>query len=170
MPMVGSTFNSHILLNRRYKMTNFTLHALDLPTLHSQLHRHTIGFDRMFDELHRSFANSKDSGSYPPYNISKLDETHYVIEVAVAGFKDSELDVELKDQVLTIKGEQQKTETEIEYLHKGISARNFVRTFNLAEHVEVCAATVQNGVLAVALEHIVPEEKQPKKIAILTKK
>jgi molecular chaperone IbpA len=148
-------------------MTNtFTLTHLDLPTLH----RHAIGFDRMFDELNRTFANSRQDGNYPPYNIAKLDDTHYVVEIAVAGFKDAELDVELKDNVLTVRGEQVKPDAEPEYLHKGISARNFVRTFTLADDVEVRAATVQNGILAVALEHVVPEEKQPKKIAITFKK
>lgn len=147
-------------------MTQFSIHTLDLPSLH----RHAIGFDKMFEELNRTFANSRgDNGNYPPYNIAKLDDTHYVVEVAVAGFKEDELDIEFKDNVLTVKGEQAKkdeTTNEIEYLHKGISARSFVRTFTLAENVEVKAATVQNGILAVALEHIVPEEKQPKKIAI----
>ena len=143
-------------------MTQFTLHTLDLPNLH----RHTIGFDRMFEELNRTFANSRTDGNYPPYNIAKLDDTHYVVEVAVAGFKEDEIDVELKDGVLSIKGERAKVETEVEYLHKGISARNFTRIFNLADNVEVRAATVTNGVLAIALEHIVPEEKKAKKIAI----
>lgn len=145
-------------------MTQFTLHTLDLPTLH----RHAIGFDKMFDELNRTFANSRTSNNYPPHNVVQIDETHYVIEVAVAGFKEDEIDVELKDNVLTVKGEQRKEEDakELNYLHKGISARNFVRTFPLAEHVEVRGATVQNGILAVALELVVPEEKQPKKIAI----
>lgn len=146
-------------------MTNtFSIHTLDLPTLH----RHAIGFDKMFEELNRTFANSRgDSGNYPPYNIAKLDDTHYVVEVAVAGFKEDELDIEFKDSVLTVKGEQAKQDKDtVEYLHKGISARNFVRSFTLADNVEVKAATVQNGILAVALEHIIPEEKQPKKIAI----
>ena len=143
-------------------MTQFKLSTLDLPTLH----RHAIGFDRMFDELNRTFANSRQDGNYPPYNISRLDDTHYVIEVAVAGFKETELDVELKDNILTVTGTQEKKETEVEYLHRGISARNFTRTFTLADDVEVRAANVQNGILAVALEHIVPEEKQAKKIAI----
>ena len=151
-------------------MTQFQLHSIDLPTLHAQLHRHAIGFDRMFDELNRTFANSKQDGNYPPYNIAKLDDTHYVVEIAVAGFKESELDVELKDGVLTVKGDQTKPEVELEYIHKGISARNFVRTFTLADDVEVRAATVQNGILAIALEHIIPEEKQAKKIAITFKK
>jgi molecular chaperone IbpA len=149
-------------------MTNhLSIHTFDFPTLH----RHAIGFDRLFDELNRTFANSR-SDNYPPHNIAQLDDTHFVVEVAVAGFKESEIDVELKDKVLTVKGEKLKTEDapEIKYLHKGLSARNFTRTFNLADHVEVRAATIENGVLAIALELVVPEENQPKKIAITYKK
>lgn len=142
-------------------MTQFTLSTLDLPALH----RHAIGFDRMFNELNRTFANSR-ADNYPPHNVVKLDETHYVIEVAVAGFAETEIDVELKENVLTVKGEQTKTDKEIEYLHKGISARNFTRTFTLADNMEVRGATVKNGILAVALEQIVPEEQKPKKIQI----
>jgi molecular chaperone IbpA len=151
-------------MKRRKQMTQFQLSTLDLPTLH----RHAIGFDRIFDELNRTFVNSRADGNYPPYNIAQLDETHYVVEVAVAGFKENEIDVELKDGVLTITGEQVKDEKveEVQYLHKGISARSFTRTFKLANDVEVHAATVSNGILAIALEHIVPEEKKPKKIAI----
>ena len=150
-------------------MTQIQLHTLDLPSFVNQIHRQTIGFDRMFDELHRTFANSR-TDNYPPHNVVKLDDTHYVIEVAVAGFAENEIDVELKDNVLTVKGEQTKKENEIEYLHKGISARNFVRTFPLAEHIEVRGATVNNGILSVALEMVVPEENKPKKIAITFKK
>jgi molecular chaperone IbpA len=143
-------------------MTNFTFHTIDLPSLH----RHAIGFDQMFETLNRTFANSKSDGNYPPHNVVKLDDTHYVIEVAVAGFSEDEIDVELKENVLTVKGEQIKKDEEIEYLHKGISARNFVRTFPLAEHIEVRGATVKNGILAIALEQLVPEEDKPKKIQI----
>ena len=142
-------------------MTQFTLHTIDLPALH----RHAIGFDQMFEQLNRTFSSSK-SDNYPPHNVIKLDDTHYVIEVAVAGFSESDLDVEFKDSVLTVKGEQPKPEQEIEYQHKGISTRNFVRTFPLAKYVEVRGATVKNGILAIALEQVIPEEKQSKKIAI----
>jgi molecular chaperone IbpA len=120
----------------------------------------------MFDELHRTFANSRSDGNYPPHNVVKLDDSHYVIELAVAGFDEKEIDVELKENVLTVKGEQTKPETEVEYLHKGISARNFVRTFPLAEHIEVRGATVKNGILAIALEQVIPEEDKPKRIPI----
>jgi len=143
-------------------MTNFTLHTLDLPALH----RHAIGFDTLFDQLNRTFATSKADGNYPPHNVVKIDDSHYVIEVAVAGFAQTEIDIELKENVLTVRGEKEKKETEAEYLHKGISARNCVRTFPLAEHIEVCGATVENGILAVALEQVLPEEEKPKKIAI----
>ena len=143
-------------------MTQFTLHTIDLPSLH----RHAIGFDNLFEQLNRTFANSKSDGNYPPHNVVKLDDTHFVIELAVAGFAESEIDVELKENVLTVKGERVKKDDEIEYLHRGISARNFTRTFPLAEHIEVRGATVQNGILAIALEQVVPEEQKAKKIAI----
>jgi molecular chaperone IbpA len=143
-------------------MTQFTLHTLDLPALH----RHAIGFDQMFEQLNRTFANSKTDGNYPPHNVVQIDETHYVIEVAVAGFADDEIDVELKENVLTVKGEQSGNRDEVTYLHKGISNRNFVRSFPLAEHVEVRGATVRNGILSIDLEQIVPDEQKAKKIAI----
>ena len=146
-------------------MTQLQIHTLDLPTFVNQIHRQAIGFDSLFEQLNRQFTNSK-SDNYPPHNVVKLDDTHYVIEVAVAGFNEDEIDVELKENVLTVKGEQAKKEAEVEYLHKGISARNFTRTFPLAEHIEVRGATVKNGILAIALEQIVPEEDKPKKIAI----
>lgn len=148
-------------------MTQFTLRTFDLPSLH----RHAIGFDRMFEELNRTFANSKDN--YPPHNVIQLDDTHFVVEVAVAGFNESELDVSLADNVLTVKGEKTKIENEDvkpAYLHKGISTRNFTRNFPLAENVEVRGATVENGILGVNLELVVPEEKKPKSIAITYKK
>lgn len=147
-------------------MTNFRIDTIDLPTFA----RHAIGFDRVFNEMNRQFANSRSSDNYPPYNIARLDDTHYVIEVAVAGFAEEEIDVELKDSSLTIKGEKPKKDKEVEYVHKGISARNFERNFTLADNVEVRGATVKNGILAIALEHVVPEEQKPKKIAITFQK
>jgi molecular chaperone IbpA len=146
-------------------MTQLQIHTLDLPTFVNQIHRQAIGFDSLFEQLNRNFANSK-SDNYPPHNVVKLDDTHYVIEVAVAGFAGDEIDVELKENVLTVRGEQSKKDTEVEYLHKGISARNFTRTFPLAEHIEVRGATVKNGILAVALEQVIPEEQKAKKIQI----
>jgi|FreactcultureFD7_1027221.scaffolds.fasta_scaffold01062_9 molecular chaperone IbpA len=147
-------------------MTQLQIHTLDLPSFVNQIHRQTIGFDRMFEDLNRTFANSRTDGNYPPHNVVKLDDTHYVIEVAVAGFAQDEVNVELKENILTVTGEQAKQNEKIEYLHKGISTRNFVRTFPLAEHIEVRGATIRNGILSIALEHIVPEDMKPKTIAI----
>jgi molecular chaperone IbpA len=148
-------------------MTNFSLRTLDLPTLH----RHAIGFDRIFDELNRTFANSKNDGNYPPYNVINLPEDKFIIEVAVAGFEENELDVEVRENILTIKGTKTTDkDVNLDYLHKGISDRNFTRTFTLNSDIHVKGATVKNGILAIALELIVPEEQKPKKIAIAFQK
>ena len=174
--MVGLHY-SHILLNKGdKKMTQFTigkLHSLDVPAFVNQLHRQTIGFDQVFETLNRTFANSKSDGNYPPHNIVQRDDTHYVVEVAVAGFAESEINVELADNVLTVTGEKVKdltTPSDPKYLHQGISNRNFVRDFTLADNVEVRGAVVENGILSVQLELVVPEEKKPKSIAINYKK
>ena len=87
-------------------MTQFTLRSLDIPALH----RHAIGFDQLFEQMERTFANSRGNDNYPPHNVVKLDDTHFVVEVAVAGFKQDEIDVELKDGVLVVKGEKAKVE------------------------------------------------------------
>lgn len=145
-------------------MTNFSIHTLDLPSIH----RHSVGFNRMFDELNRTFANSaKSHENYPPYNIVNIDETNTVIEVAVAGFSESEISVELKSGALYVSGKKSTEEKEkLTYAHKGISTRNFERVFNIAEHVEIRGANVTNGILAIALELVVPEEKKPRKVQI----
>ena len=129
-------------------------------------HRHFIGFDRMLDELLRLSPTQQKSDNYPPFNVIKLDETKYVIEVAVSGFAEKDLEVELNDNILVIKGDQDKRTVEVEYLYRGISSRNFVRSFTIADNVEVRSATVKNGILSIALELLVPDEKKAKKIAI----
>ena len=147
-------------------MKQVYVNTLDIPSIS----RFAVGFDRMFDELTKT-AGTLNSTNYPPYNIIKSGENTYVIEVAVAGFEESELDVEVKDGELIVKGEKQSREEDgPEYLHQGIAYRNFLRTFALAENVEVKGASVKNGVLAVTLEHIVPESAKPKKIAITFQK
>jgi molecular chaperone IbpA len=89
-------------------MTQFTLRTIDLPALH----RHSIGFDQMFEQLNR-FTNTKGESNYPPHNVVQLDDTHFVIEVAVAGFAEDEIDVELKDNVLTVTGKQKEPALEV---------------------------------------------------------
>ena len=154
-----------MLKQKEKHMNTHTLAKFDL----TPLHRATIGFDRLFDSLDRQFANSV-STSYPPYNIIKTSEDAYQIEIAVAGFREDELDVQVKDAILTVTGEQKRDEEDVAYLHKGISARSFNRTFTLGDHVEVKGATVINGLLVIDLERELPEEAKPKKIAITFQK
>jgi molecular chaperone IbpA len=122
-----------------------------------------IGFDQLFQEF--DSINKENSNVYPPHNVVKLDEDQYVIELAVAGFAESELDIETVENSLVITGEKSEKD-EREYAHKGISARKFTRRFTLAEHVVVSGASLQNGILSVSLEKQVPEEKKPRKIVI----
>ena len=139
-----------------------TILTLDLPTLH----RRFIGFDHLFDELNRTFTVQKQD-NYPPHNIIRNGEHTYQIELAVAGFDEDELDVQLNGSVLKIIGERKLSDSDtIEYLHRGIAARNFEKTFPLSENVEVRGAVVRNGIMTVNLELIVPEEQKPKKVAI----
>ena len=145
-------------------MKQVYVNTLDIPSIQ----RFAVGFDRMFDELSRT-AGTLNATNYPPYNIIKESETIYKIEVAVAGFEESELDVETVDNELIIKGNKAIDST-AEYLHQGIAGRDFVRTFALFENVEVKGADVKNGILTVTLEHIIPESAKPKKIAITFQK
>jgi len=127
---------------------------------YSPFFRSTVGFDRLLNLL-----DTASEQGYPPYNIERSDENNYRVTVAVAGFADKELSVDVKDRVLTITGKKDEAEKPA-YLHQGIAGRGFERSFQLAEHVEVKAARLQNGLLHVDLERIVPEEKKPRRITI----
>jgi molecular chaperone IbpA len=147
-------------------MKQVYINTLDIPSIQ----RFAVGFDRMFDELSRT-AGTLNASNYPPYNIIKESETIWKIEVAVAGFDESELDVEIVNNELVVTGAVIKeNKVEAQYLHQGIAGRDFERTFALAENVEVKGAQVKNGILTVTLEHIVPESAKPKKIAITFQK
>jgi molecular chaperone IbpA len=124
--------------------------------------RSTIGFDHLFSLLQQ---DSETASGYPPYNIERSDETRYRITVAVAGFRERDLDVEVRDGVLTVSG---KTHDEggQNYLYRGIAGRQFARRFQLAEHVEVRGAKLENGLLHIDLERLIPEEKKSRKVAI----
>ena len=141
-------------------MTRLT--TLDLP----HFHRATIGFDRLFDELERSFQNSPNGNGYPPYNIAQINEDEYMISLAVAGFGMDNLDVTKDGNVLRIEGTSPKGDENVNYLHKGIGGRSFRREFTLADHVEVQNAGLELGMLNIHLKREVPEELQPKKIKI----
>lgn len=122
-----------------------------------------IGFDQLFQEF--DSIQKENTTVYPPHNVVKLTEDSYVIELAVAGFAEPELDIETVENSLVITGEKSDKD-EREYAHRGISARKFTRRFTLAEHVVVSGASLQNGILSISLERQVPEEKKPRKITI----
>jgi molecular chaperone IbpA len=129
---------------------------------HSPFFRSTVGFDRLLNLL-----DSASEQGYPPYNIERSDENNYRVTIAVAGFAESDLSVDVKDRVLTVTGKRESEASEKpSYLHQGIAGRAFERSFQLAEHVEVKGARLENGLLHVDLERIVPEEKRPRRITI----
>lgn len=131
------------------------------------LSRALIGFDRIFDDMERRFANQL-STNYPPYNIAKVGENLYDISIAVTGFEKSEITVEVENNELTIRGERKEVDTpEVEYLHRGLALRDFERTFTLAEHVKVRKAEIKNGILLIQLEREIPEELKPRIIDIV---
>lgn len=121
-----------------------------------------IGIDRVLDRMR---TVTPGQTNYPPYNIVKTDEDHYELQLAIAGFTQDDLDVEVKDGVLTIEGKKE-AEDEKNYIHKGISARAFRRTFTLSDTIIINGADLTDGILTIKLENIIPEEKKPRKIAI----
>ena len=131
------------------------------------LYRSTIGFDRFGSLLNAALGAEKSaSAGYPPYNIEVVGEDRYDITVAVAGFEDDELDIQVEKSVLTISGKRKSPENERNYLHEGIARRSFERKFTLADHVEITAAGLRNGLLKLSLVRNVPEAMKPRKIAI----
>ena len=116
----------------------------------------------MFKELEFTATHANDH--YPPHNIIKTNETDYLIELAIAGFSKDEISVEVKDRTLTVKGEHKSKGRE--FIHRGISTKKFKRTFRLSEHVNVNGADIQDGILAIELQYVIPEEMRPRKINI----
>lgn len=133
----------------------------------SPLFRSTVGFDHLFNMLD-SVAQYDATQSYPPYNIERSDETHYRITLAVAGFGEKDLNLEVREGVLTVQGKrtEEKQGDKQDYLYQGIAGRAFERRFQLADHVEIQGARLENGLLHVDLERIIPEEQKPRRIAI----
>lgn len=128
------------------------------------LYRSTVGFDRVFDLL--DTVGKTETGGYPPYNIERLDEDDYRITLAVAGFAEDELDVELHENTLTVTGSRGDSEDGRTFLYQGIAGRSFQRRFQLAEHVEVAGASLVNGLLNIELRREIPESAKPRKISI----
>lgn len=134
----------------------------------SLLYRSTVGFDRLFSLLDQFAPEAGQAQGYPPYNIERTGENDYRISIAVAGFAESDLNIEVKENVLTVKGERKAQENRGEVLHQGIAARAFERRFQLADYVVVKGASLENGLLHIDLVREVPEAKKPRTIAITT--
>lgn len=138
------------------------LTALDL----SPFYRNSVGIDRLFDRIVNQLDHAS-SNNYPPYNILKHNEDNFEIQIAVAGFGQGDIDVNLHEGQLVVVGEKKTAvEPDVIYQHQGISARKFVRTFSLADYVEVKSAECKDGILSIRLERIVPDSAKPKSIAI----
>ena len=133
----------------------------------SPLYRSSVGFDRFGSLLDSALRSEQINAGYPPYNIEVLEENHYEIALAVAGFKQSELAIQTESGVLTVRGKKESDSNESrQYLHKGIASRTFERKFNLADHVNVTGAKLENGLLFVTLEKEIPDAMKPKTISI----
>lgn len=129
------------------------------------LFRSAIGFDRLTNALETAYRTDNNSG-YPPYNIELIEDDHYRISLAVAGFKENELDIEVKNGRLTVSGKQQADEQERQFLHRGIATRSFERSYQLADYVEVRGAQLKDGLLHIELVREIPEAMKPRKIEI----
>lgn len=130
------------------------------------LYRATVGFDQIADMMDRVLANDIGNQSYPPYNIEKTAEDAYRISVAVAGFSDEELAVEVKEKSLVVSARKADDDAERSFLHRGIATRAFERRFHLADHVRVVGASHTNGMLHIDLQREIPEALKPRRIAI----
>lgn len=126
-------------------------------------YRNFVGIDRLFHDLDRFTADH--SVGYPPVNIIRSDEDQYLIELAVAGFSQDDIDIQVKDSVLTVTAVKKLTDDR-EYVHKGIGTRAFTRTFRLSDYMIVQGAALRDGLLSINLERQLPEEAKPKRIAI----
>jgi molecular chaperone IbpA len=133
------------------------------------LYRSTIGFDRIGSMLDTLSAFEGEAPSYPPYNIERVGENDYRISMAVAGFSEGDLDIEVKEHTLSIRGEKRVEQENSTFLHRGIAARSFERRFQLADYVVVKGASLENGLLHVDLVRELPEAMKPRTIEITTK-
>jgi molecular chaperone IbpA len=136
------------------------------------LDQYFVGHDRFFKNINEIFddiSSSKISTSYPPYNIRKTSDSTFAIDVAVAGFSEKDLDITLQENTLTIVGTHAEQATNDVYLHHGIAGRGFKRSY-IVQDLKITEVTLENGMLSINLEHVLPEEKKPKKIEILKKK
>ena len=132
----------------------------------SPLYRSVVGFDRLADLLETATADA--AAGYPPYNIERTDENAYRIDIAVAGFRPDELDIEVKENLLTVTGRKTANEDQRRFLHRGLAERNFERRFQLADYVIVNDANLADGLLSISLKRELPEALKPRRVEIGT--
>lgn len=133
----------------------------------NDLRPYAVGFDSLFDHFNNTLEYTvKQQTSYPPYNINKIDDLNYQVEMALAGFGKDDIEIKYSDNQLTIKSVESDDKDEKDVIHRGISKRKFSRSFTLAEDIKVNGAELKDGMLLVELEKIVPEEKRPRTINI----
>jgi molecular chaperone IbpA len=149
-------------------MNTLSTHAHwdNLVSAFPHIRRQFVGFDRVIDLLNQNFEPNVNA--YPPFNIEKLDEENYEIQMALAGFTDSDLAIEVKEGTLTVEGNQE-SDSEVDFIHQGIAQRKFKKSWSLADTVVVKGARLTDGILRIALENIIPEEKKAQTIRIKTK-
>jgi len=135
---------------------------IDLTPLYAS----TVGFDRFGSLLDAALSADRQGAGYPPYDIERVEENAYNISLAVAGFRENEIDVQVEQGVLTIRGKKESVKKDVQYLHRGIATRSFERKFNLADHVEVQAAKLDNGLLEISLVREIPEAMKPRRIPV----
>lgn len=138
------------------------MNAIDL----TPLYRNSVGFDRLASLIDTALTTETKTSNYPPYNIEVLGENNYTISLAVAGFSQDELDIQVEKGVLSVSGKKEKVQEEPKYLHQGIPNQTFERKFNLADYVEVTGANLADGLLNIHLIKEIPERMKPKKISI----
>jgi molecular chaperone IbpA len=138
------------------------MNAIDL----TPLYRNSVGFDRLASLIDHALTSDTKATTYPPYNIEVLGENSYTISLAVVGFSEDELDIQVEKGVLKVSGKKEKVEEERKFLHQGIPNQTFERKFNLADYVEVTGADLSNGLLNIYLIKEIPERMKPKKISI----
>ena len=151
-----------ILLLKEIKMVRNTLSLLDN---FNQITPYAVGFDRIFDNLSRYVDNNATSTGFPPYNIRKEGDYNYVIEMALAGFGKKDIEVEVADGTLSIRSVKENSEDD-STVYRGISYRKFERKFTMADDIVVNGAKLENGMLSLELERVVPEEKKPRLVAV----
>ena len=132
------------------------------------LYNTTLGYEKFFDDVEKllSMDIQKTATSFPPHNILRLDESRYIVELAIAGFAKDEVEISVEEGKLTVKGEKKDKDLDVQYIHRGIGTRSFTKTITIADTIEVKGAEFKDGILRIGLENIIPEHKKPRKIEI----